>query len=92
MLACQMAALHLATMRAAKLLSKVKAIEQQDSASRMLNQCSRTFAALVESLKKYRSNGEQCIRVQHVNVGNGGQAVITDTLTGGEGRGGKNGH
>jgi hypothetical protein len=86
MLAAQMAATHLATMSAATRLTKVQTIEQQDSASRMLNQCSRTFAALVESLKKYRSNGEQCIRVQHVNVGNGGQAVITDSLqTGGGG-------
>jgi len=93
MLATQLAGLHLATMKAAARLAKVENIPQQDSACRMLNQCSRTFAVLVESLKKYRSNGEQIVKVQHVNVGNGGQAVITDTMQAGGGGGyGKNDH
>jgi hypothetical protein len=94
MLAAQMAAVHIATMTAARLLAKSsKTIEQYDSASRMLNQCARTFAAQVEALKKYRSNGEQIVKVQHVNVGNGGQAVITDTMQAGGGGGyGKNDH
>jgi hypothetical protein len=86
MLAAQMAAMHNAMMAAARRLATSATIEQQDSASRMLNQCARTFATQLEALKKYRSNGEQIVKVQHVNVGNGGQAVITDTMqTGGGG-------
>jgi len=34
--------------------------------------------------KKYRSTGEQSIKVQHVNVHDGGQAILSSTLqTGG---------
>jgi hypothetical protein len=86
LLATQMAAIHTATMTAAWRLAKSEHIPQRDSASRMLNQCARTSAAQMEVLKKYRSNGEQIVKMQHVNVGNGGQAVITDTMqTGGGG-------
>jgi hypothetical protein len=92
LLATQMVAMHNATMTAARLLATSKTIEQHDSASRMFNQCARTFVAQIEALKKYRSTGEQIVKVQHVNVGNGGQAVIADTLQAGGGVNGKNDH
>jgi hypothetical protein len=77
MLATQMAALHNATMTAARRLAKVES---------MLSKCALTFAAQMEALKKYRSNGEQNIRVQHVTVHDGGQAIVSSTLqTGGGG-------
>jgi hypothetical protein len=85
MLAAQMVAVHLTTMRAGAQSLKVKYIQQQDSASTMLNKGARTFAVHMEALKKHRSNGEQIVKVQHVNVGNGGQAVITDTMQAGGG-------
>jgi hypothetical protein len=44
MLAAQMAAVHNATMSAARRSAKVENIQQQDSASTMLNKCARTFA------------------------------------------------
>lgn len=74
-LACQMAAIHNATMTAARRLSNVETIPQQDSASNMLNKLARTFTTQMETLKKYRSTGEQNIRVQHVNV-SASQAVV----------------
>jgi hypothetical protein len=93
MLATQMVGMHNATMTAARRLAKAETIEQRDSASRMFNQCARTFVAQIEALKKYRSNGEQIVKLQHVNVGNGGQAVITDTMQARVGGGyGKNDH
>jgi hypothetical protein len=49
----------------------------------MLNKLARTFAAQVEALKRYRSNGEQSIRVQHVTVNDGGQAIVGDVQAGG---------
>jgi hypothetical protein len=94
MLAVQMAGVHLAAMQAAKRLAKVENIPQQDSASRMFNQLSRTFVAQVEGLKKYRATGEQTVKVQHITVSDGGQAVVAGSMQTGGGRGvnGKNDH
>jgi hypothetical protein len=43
----------------------------------------RTYTSLVEALTKYRTKGQQKITVQHVNVNDGGQAVIGDVNQGG---------
>jgi hypothetical protein len=85
LLAAQMAAIHNATMVAARRLSHVETIPQQDSASNMLNKLARTFAAQVEALKRYRSAGEQTIKVQHVTVNDGGQAIVGNVSQGGGG-------
>src|SRR5262245_8168738 len=90
MLAPQMAAIHNATMVAARRLNHVESISQQDSASTMLNKLARTFASQIEALKKYRSGGEQTIKVQHVTVNEGGQAIVGNVSQGGGGNG-KNG-
>lgn len=86
LLASQMAAIHNATMVAARRLIHVDTLPQQDSASNMLNKLARTFAAQVEALKKYRATGEQSIRVQHVTVNDGGQAIVGDVNAGGGGQ------
>jgi hypothetical protein len=44
----------------------------------------RTFTAQAECLKRYRSNGKQTIQVQHVNVNDGGQAVVGNIQGGGD--------
>jgi hypothetical protein len=85
LLAAQMAAVHVATMTAARVLKHVETITQQDSASTMLNKLARTFAAQVEALKKYRSGGEQTIKVQHVTVNEGGRAIVGNVSQGGGG-------
>ena len=74
MLAAQMAAVHNATMTFARRLANVETIPQQDSAERAFNKLARTFAAQVEALKRYRSKGEQTVRVEHVTVH--GQAIV----------------
>ena len=43
---------------------------------RALNKLARTFAMQVEPLKRYRTGGEQKVTVQHVSVGDGGQAIV----------------
>jgi hypothetical protein len=83
LLAAQMAAIHNATMVAARRLNHVETIPQQDSASTMLNKLARTFASQVEALKKYGSAGEQTIKVQHVTVNEGGQAIVGNVTKGG---------
>jgi len=85
MLATQMVAIHNATLMAARRLNHVETLQQQDSASNMVNKLGRTFTSQVEALKKYRSTGEQNIRVQHVNVSEGGQAIVGNVHTGGGG-------
>jgi hypothetical protein len=86
MLAAQMAAVHLATMTLARRLGHVKNIPQQDSAERAFNKLARTFAAQVEALKRYRSRGDQTVRVEHVTVNEGGQAIVGNVTHGGRGR------
>jgi hypothetical protein len=81
MLASQMAAVHMASMTFARRLASVDNIPQQDSAERAFNKLTRTFAAQVEALKRYRSGGEQKMTVQHVHVAEGGQAIVGNVST-----------
>jgi D-alanyl-D-alanine dipeptidase len=83
MLAAQMAAVHSATMTFARRLNHVDNIPQQDSAERAFNKLARTFTAQVEALKRYRSAGEQTVRVEHVTVNEGGQAIVGNVTHGG---------
>lgn len=76
MLATQMAAVHMATMKAARLLSGATTIPQADSAEKQFNKLTRTFTAQMEALKKYRTGGEQKMTVEHVTVNEGGQAIV----------------
>jgi hypothetical protein len=76
MLAAQMAAVHMASMTFARRLAHVENIPQQDSASNAFNKLTRTFAAQMEALKRYRSGGEQKMTIQHVHVAEGGQAIV----------------
>jgi len=76
MLAAQMAAVHVATMTFARRLAHVENIPQQDSAERGFTRLARTFATQMEALKRYRTGGEQKVTVQHVSVGDGGQAIV----------------
>jgi hypothetical protein len=85
MLAAQMAATHNATMTFARRLNLVENIPQQDSAERAFNKLARTFASQVEALKRYRTRGEQTVRVEHVTVNEGGQAIIGNVSHGGGG-------
>jgi len=88
-LAVQMVGTHEASMR---LLATALASKHIDVAERYINMATkmqRTFTAQVEAMKRYRSSGEQTIRVQHQNVTveSGGQAVVGDVRHGGGRRG-----
>lgn len=76
MLAVQMAAVHQASIQAARRLGQADTLDQQDSASSMLNKLMRTFTMQVEALKRHRSAGDQKVVVEHVHVYPGGQAVV----------------
>jgi hypothetical protein len=81
MLAAQMAAIHVAMMRLTQQFTDVETLQHQDSAGRALNKLAGTFTAQMETLKRYRTGGEQKVTVQHVSVSEGGQAAIVGNLT-----------
>jgi hypothetical protein len=72
----QMAATHQAMMMMAQKLNHITSIQQQDAAERAMNKLARTYAAQMETIKRYRSKGQQTVRVERVTVENGGQAVV----------------
>jgi hypothetical protein len=82
MLAAQMAAVHVATMKFARQLARIETIQQQDSAERAFNKLARTFTTQMEALKRYRTGGEQKVTVQHVTVSEGGQAIVGNVTHG----------
>jgi hypothetical protein len=43
----------------------------------------RTFTNQVETLKRYRSGAQQTVKVEHVHVHEGGQAIVGNVETGG---------
>jgi hypothetical protein len=80
MLATQMAMTHMASMSVARRLAQAENIQQQDSAVSAFNKLARTYAAQMDTLKRYRTGGEQKITVQHVSVNNGAQTIVGDVV------------
>lgn len=85
LLFAQMAAIHQAAMMLARRLNHVQTLPQQDAAERALNKLARTFAAQMDTLKRYRSKGQQVVRVERVTVESGAQAVVGTVHHGGRG-------
>ena len=54
------------------------------------NKLARTYATLVETLNRHRGKGQQTVRVEHVTVEAGGQAIVGHVATGGGGDGRRN--
>lgn len=75
-LVAQMAATHTGAMRFANRLAHAESLQEQDSADRAFNKLTRTFAAQVEALQRYRSISEHKVFVQHVSVNHSGQAIV----------------
>jgi hypothetical protein len=76
-LAVQMAATHPAAMAVLAKLDVAFASEQRvaafgSAAARLM----RAYATQVEVLRRLRNGGQQYVRVEHVHVNDGGQAVI----------------
>lgn len=85
MLAVQMAATHVALIRAGASLARATQIPQLEANSTNFNKLARTFATQVEALRKHRNGGRQRVTVEHVHVHPGGQAIVGDVHHGGEG-------
>lgn len=76
MLAAQITSVHVSAMTLGGRLANAETVAQQDSAERAFNKLLRTFTTQMEALRKYRNGGEQKVTVQHVSVGEGGQAIV----------------
>jgi hypothetical protein len=74
----QMAATDAAVMSFANRLANAKSLTERDSAERTFNKLSRTFAAQVEALQRYRSKSENKFVFQHVSVNDSAQAIVGD--------------
>src|SRR4029453_2161679 len=85
MLAVQMAAVHSLTMNMVCRLNGSFLLPQLEITERAVSKLARTFALQIETLKRYRRNGEQRVTAQHVSVGEGGQAIVRNVNHGGPG-------
>jgi hypothetical protein len=84
-LAVQMACVHTAAMQVIARLDAVLGTERRvaafgSTAARLMG----TYATQVEALRRLRSGGQQYVRVEHVHVNEGGQAVIGNVRKSGE--------
>jgi len=84
LLATQMAATHTAMMRFSMLLANAQTTPQLEFLERAVNKLARTFTAQMEALRKHRNGGNQTVTVQHVNVSDGGQAIVGNVQAGGK--------
>jgi hypothetical protein len=75
MLTAQIAITHRLMMRQAGRLARTSLLYNTEIAGRLYNQLARTLTAQVDALKRYRTGGEQNVRVEHVTINEGGQAI-----------------
>lgn len=85
MLAVQLVATHVATIRSARWLATTETLPQVEAHYTGFNKLARTFAAQVEALRKHRTGGQQKVVVEHVTVNEGGQAIVGNVSHGGPG-------
>ena len=87
-LAAQMVAIHYASLEMMRrAMHENQTVEGTNEAINRAVKLSRTFALQMEVLQKYRTKGQQMIQVQHVQVNEGGQAIVGNVKTGGGGNG-----
>jgi len=75
----------------ARRLNHVETIDQQNSAGNALTKLTRTFTAQMEALNRHRGKGQQKMTVEHVHVHKGGQAIVGNVHSKGDGDADKNG-
>lgn len=83
MLVVQMAATHVALIRQGGRMANADQLPRFEAHERAYNRLARTYTAQVEALRKHRNGGKQTVTVQHVNIGDGGQAIVGNVERGG---------
>ncbi|WP_181704449.1 hypothetical protein [Chthonobacter albigriseus] len=75
-LAVQAAATHAVSMSKLSTLVSVSTITQAESAANIATKLQRTLLSQMETLNRLRRGGQQNVRVEHVHVHAGGQAIV----------------
>ena len=85
MLAAQMIAVQVTSMNmSSRIMTKGQSREGIASYVNNMTKLMRTFTTQLEALQKYRGKCNQTIQVQHVQVNDGGQAVVGNVQGGGD--------
>lgn len=82
-LAVQMVVTHELAMQVLHRAARVDQIPQFESAGNMAAKLLKVFAGHLELLAKLKRGGEQTVRVEHVHVHAGGQAIVGNVAPGG---------
>lgn len=83
--AVQLAVVHVLAMDVLLRAQTVDQIPQLDCAGNMAAKMLRAIATHVELLHKLRGGGKQTVRVEHVHVHPGAQAIVGNVAAGGRG-------
>ncbi len=75
-LAVQMASTHVAMIRSGRWLATCDRLDQVNAHYNGYTKLARAYVAQLEALRKHRNGGKQTVTVQHVNVQEGGQAIV----------------
>ena len=89
MLITQMSATHVAITNMSLKFQHADSAEIREAYERSMTRLSRTFLAQMDQLKKYRAKAQQIVRVERVEVKEGGQAIVGDVSYKGGGNGKK---
>jgi hypothetical protein len=86
MIAAQLLAAHNASMECyRRAMLAEQTFEGRREALSQANKLSRTYATLLEALNRHRGKGQQKVTVEHVHVHEGGQAIVGNVESRGEG-------
>ncbi|MDU8942381.1 hypothetical protein [Ovoidimarina sediminis] len=78
MLVSQMTATHVAMTATSQKMADAPSYQLREAYERSMTRLSRTFLSQVDGLKKYRAKAQQIVRVERVEVQDGGQAIVGD--------------
>jgi hypothetical protein len=86
MLAVQMVGTHAMAMEMMSLAKQTESVDRMERYGNLATKFLRTYTTQMETLAKLRRGGQQTVRVEHVHVYNGGQAIVGPVTTGGDGQ------
>jgi len=83
LLAVQIVCNHILAMKMARMTVAADTVERMEKLEAMSTKMMRTATTQMEALHKLRNGGKQKVKVEHVHIHEGGQAVIGNVETGG---------
>jgi hypothetical protein len=88
MLIAQMVATNAAALEHLGKAGRADYLPRAEHHGRLAAKLLHAYAAQMEALRRYRTGGQQHVRVEHVTVNAGGQAIVGAVAVGGPGGGG----